>query len=360
MNYTFDQFLDDSNWTDLANHYKNFNKKVEENIETAVKHDKKSLIRKELAKRFTIKKGNINLQNTLKKELLSGNVVAVDGTCSDYDLLTVGFQARIGIIAINYKNIKSGFTIYISDPFIPFEKETFEEIFLYAAQKKRGSVGVSSSHIKSIMLFKERDFVLGRKEKYKMIQGDIFPYELRTGQGKLRGLSSCLRLGRRLLNEDNIVATQTTTTDPQLRLVGAALEPGEYIELQDYYEDLSKFLNGDEETSPAHFNFEDKETFRVFMEDARNKFVIGVYKAVESNRAYVYYVPKNNSETMVNLLFADAGFQPLRGFSLLLDYADSVCTRLLSTEDFNKQIEAKLARNRLFESEISEKALRRR
>jgi len=242
MEYSFDQFLRDEQWTSLKDHFTSFSTKLEENINAALINNKREVIRKKLQEKYGIKKRSAQLQKELKEELLEGNVVAVDGIYADYDLTTAGFQARIGIIAINYKNIKSGYTIYISDPFIPYDKDDFEQIFRYATQKKSGKVGINSSHIKAIMLFKERDFVLKRQEKYKMVQGDIFPYELRTGQGRLRGLSACLRLGRDLLSTNKIVATQTTTNDPRLRLVGVALDPGEYIELNDYYDDLNTFL----------------------------------------------------------------------------------------------------------------------
>lgn len=358
MVYSFEDFLKDDQWHNLKDHFNTFNAKIEEKIKTAVKNNKREIIRKGLEAKYGIMRENSKLTEELKKELLAGNVVAIDGTCADYDLTLVGFQARIGIIAINYRNIRSGYTLYISDPFIPYEKEDFEEIFKYAKQKKSKNVGISSTHIRSVMLFKERDFILKRPEKYKMVQGDIFPYELRIGQGKLQGLDVCLRLGRELLSCDTIVATQTTTHDPRLRLVGIALNAGEYIVLSDYYDDLNEFLD------TAHFKKtgegSDEEKFRRFIEDANNKFVRGVYKASNSNRAYVFYAPKQNIERMVHLLFADSSFQPIRGFPLLLDYADSMCSRLLSAGDFTKQIEAKLARNKILDAEKEEKSTRRR
>lgn len=361
MPYTFDQFLNSDQWVSLSDHYSKFNSKLEQNLDTSSISKKIATIRKDLISENKIKKGNADLIKQLKKELIVGNVVAIDGTCANYDLAIAGFQARIGIVAINYQNYKSGYTIYISEPYIPYDKETTESILSYAKEKKSGRAGLSASHVTSIMLYKERDFILDRKEKYKMIQGDIFPYELRYGQGRLRGLSTCLSLGRKLLQSKDIVATQTTTSDPMLRFIGLALNEGEYVELQDYYDELEVFLTGgDDYSRAAHFNESDKDEFKRFIDDARNTFKIGLYKAYGSKRAYVFYAPKSNLETMVNLLFADASYQPIRGFPLLLDYADSICTRLLSAQDFNKQIEWKLAKKKILEVEINEKTLRRR
>lgn len=362
MNYSFEFFLNNEKWSNLHDHLSNFNSKLEENISRQDTDKTRATVRKRLLDKNVIRKANPDLLVQMKKELLDGNVVAVDGTCTDYDLLTVGFQARIGIIAINYKNIKTGYTIYISDPFIPYDKHDYEEIIEYALQKKTGRVGISGLHVRAIMLYKERDFILDRPEKYKMVQGDIFPYELKTGQGRLRGLNACLSLGRKILNTDNIIATQTTTSNPVYRILGHALESGEYIEINDYYEDLNAFLNGDGEeySVPARFNDNDREAFRLFIEDAKKKFVVGLYKSQGSNRSYVFYAPKKNMETMVNLLFADSSFQPIRGFPLLLDYADAICSKLISSEDFRSQIEAKLARKKLLDFEKNEKSMRRR
>src|SRR4030042_1728863 len=360
MPYSFEDFLKSENWINLNSHYFDFNKSLEDNISKNINVHQREIIRDKLKAR--IKKANNDLILDLKKELLSGNVVAVDGTCANYDLLTVGFQARIGIIAVNYKNKKTEHTLYISEPFIPYEKENYEEIIQYALKKKKGKEGISSLHITAVMLYKEREIVIERPEKYKMIQGDIFPYELKTGQGRLRGLNACLKLGRKILNTENVIATQTTSSDPTYRLIGNALESGEYIEICDYYEELSSFLLGDGEdySIPARFNPADKEVFELFINDAKNKFTVGIYKGLQSNRSYVFYAPKNNIETMVNLLFADSSFQPMRGFPLLLDYADTICSRLLSGQDFRKQVEAKLARNKILDFEINEKSTRRK
>lgn len=360
MAYSFEDFLQPDQWKDLNDHYLNFNQSLEDSISKNINAYQRDMVREKLKDK--IKRSNSELVASLKKELLNGNAVAVDGTCASYDLLTVGFQARIGIIAVNYKNKKTDYTLYISEPFIPYEKENYEEIMEYALKKKKGKVGISGLHVTAVMLYKEREIVIDRPEKYKMIQGDIFPYELKTGQGRLRGLNACLRLGRRILNAENIIATQTTSNDPAYRLIGNALDPGEYLEIHDYYEELNSFLLGDGEdfSVPARFNPTDKEAFELFINDAKNKFSVGIFKGLQSNRPYVFYAPKKNLEIMVNLLFADSSFQPMRGFPLLLDYADIICSRLLSAQDFNKQIEAKLARKKILDFEINEKSTRRR
>lgn len=359
---TFEGYLEDTQWADVKSHYSKFPDILEKNINEAITKTKiqRKILRKKLEESYDIKKQDLSLQKKLKKELYSGNVVGVDGTCSEYDL-TLGYQAVIGIVAVNYINNKASYTTYISQPFIDEDIENAEDQMKYLWNKGMGKVGINSLQIRAIMLWKEREFVLNRPEKYKMIQGEILPYEMRTGQGKLRGLNTCLNLGKKMLNDDCVVAVQTSTERPELRWIGTLLESGEYVVLYDYAESLNEFLNGSDVKGiyPAHFKgSSDGQLFQDFIDEVRGKFVLGVYKL--KNRAYVFYVPKNNIDNMVNLIFADSQYQPLRGFPLILDYADMMCARLVSTSDFKKMVEFKLARKNMLELEINERNLRRR
>jgi len=359
MNNNFEDFLEDNKWLSLDQHFRNYSGNLEKNIELSTKNHRKLKVklREELNKRYHVKKFDGQLAEKLGLELYDGNVVGVDGTCSDVDLIT-GFQARIGIVSVSYSNRKATYTATISEPFTLENTDDIQEQMKHLRLKGMGKVGITSSHIRAIMLFKERDFVLKRPEKYKLVQGDVLPYELRTGQGRLRGLSACLKLGRKLLSEDYLAGVQASTSRPELRWLGSALESGEYVELYDYAKLLDSFLEGDDFTQPANFNPQDYSEFRDFNNDVRKIFSVGLYKV--KNRSYVIYAPSKKFEEMVHLAYADSEHQPLRGFPLLLDYADMICSRLFSTRDFETMVNAKLAKQKLLESEINERLLRRR
>lgn len=359
MNYSFDNFLESNKWLPLDDHFKSYSSNLENNISVSVRNLRKlkKNLRKELIGKFDVKKFDKSLVNKYKGELYSGKAVGVDGTCSNIDLIS-GFQARIGIISVSYSNKKVTYSATISEPFVLEDTTDIKEQLKYLRLKGSGKIGITSSHIRAIMLFKERDFVLERSEKYKMVQGDVLPYELRTGQGRLRGLNSCLKLGRRILDDDYLVGVQTSTSRPELRWLGTALNEGEYVELYDYTKLLDAFLEGDDFTQPANFNSHDYSDFKDFSNDVRNKFSVGLYKV--KKRSYVMYASKEKFNDMAHLVYADSSHQPLRGFPLLLDYADILCTRLFSTREFISMVNSKLAKKRLLESEINERTLRRR
>jgi hypothetical protein len=353
----FDKYLDASNWKTMNEHFTSFSSSLDQNIDIAIQKDRTAELRQWMEDNLVIKREDVLIQEKVKADLMSGQVVGVDGTCADCDLIA-GFQARIAIVAVNYKNNRAEYVSYISEPFIDYAIESVKGALEFLRKKGTGQQGLTSAHIRAIMLFKERDFALSRPEKFKMVQGDILPYELRTGQGRLRGLRSCLSLGRKLLNEQNIVAVQATTNKQELRWIGNALKPGEYVKLYDYARLLDAYLHGDDFTQPAHFNDEDTRMFDEFNEEVRTKFSVGVYKA--KNRAYVFYAPTTNFDLLANLILLDSRFQPLRGFPLLLDYADIICSKLFAAGDFGRTIEFKLAKKKVLESEANERSLRRR
>lgn len=353
----FEKYLEPSNWKSAKEHFATFSSSLDENIGRAQSQNLVPELRQWLETNRVIKKEDPALQEKLKKDLMGGQAVGIDGTCADCDLIA-GFQARIAIVAANYRNNRAEHVSFISEPFIDYGVKSAKEALEFLRTKGAGQSGLTSAHIRSIMLFKERDFALSRGEKFKMVQGDILPYELRTGQGRLRGLKACLNLGRKLLNEDNIVAVQGSTNKPELRWIGTALQPGEYVELYDYARVLDSYLHGDNIVQPAHFNSDDAQHFDEFNAEVKAKFSVGVYKV--KDRGYVFYAPKSNFDVMANLAMLDSKFQPTRGFPLLLDYADIICSKLFAAGDFGRAVEMKLAKRKLLEADINERELRRR
>ena len=350
---TFDDFINKSQWVDIISHYKSISKTIEENINSTLEKEKANFekLRAFIRQNYTICKINENLLKDCKKELISGNIVGVDGTYITVDF-TTGFQARIGIVATNYKNSRQSYTTYIYEPFIDYTKEDIMEQLKELKKKYEHHERINSMQIRAVMLFMERRIVLGRPEEYKLVQGDIFPYELRTGQGKLRGLNTCLSLGEQLLTNRKIIAIQTSTTDPRLRYLGRGLESGEYVVLYDYCYVLNDYLE------TAHFNDYDMGLFKRFIANNTGNFVLGIYKF--KKRSYVFQCHKENVERLIHIVFADSSFQPVRGYPLLLDYADIVCSKMLSASDFKHQLEVKLAKHEELEYDIDESILRRR
>lgn len=103
----FDDFLDRTKWTDLLTHYKGVSNNIESNLKNTIVKERgnREKNRKFLETQRKIFHIDLSDIKEYKDQLLAGNVVGVDGTYITVDF-TTGFQARIGVIATNYKNNK--------------------------------------------------------------------------------------------------------------------------------------------------------------------------------------------------------------------------------------------------------------
>jgi hypothetical protein len=86
----------------------------------------------------------------------------------------------------------------------------------------------------------------------------------------------------------------------------------------------------------AHFSKEDEALFKDFVKDYCDDIRIGVYKA--GFKPYVFEAHVDSFDKAASLIMKDAENQPMRGFPLLIDYADAICSSLLSGSDFQRQV----------------------
>jgi hypothetical protein len=60
-------------------------------------------------------------------------------------------------------------------------------------------------------------------------------------------------------------------------------------------------------------------------------------------KPFIFQAHIENFDKAAALVMTDASMQPLRGFPLLLDYADHICSQHLAGKEFEKQIHFKTA-----------------
>lgn len=349
----FEDFLDPQKWKDLESHLRTSSQELEQNISATVESEKsiRTKSRKYLEDNFLIKKVS---QDQLQKaeDLLFGSMVcASDGTYATVDLSTTGIKGQIGIVTTSYVNKRTDYVSYFFEPLVTISEKEFTDV-LTARRKMSESEGISSSHIKSIMLFMERQKILEREEPWKLVNGDIFPYELRTGQGRLRGLKACLDLGRRILNCPTFIGVTANSKDRVLNTLGRGLNAMEYVDIKSYKDEIDHFLEN------AHFNESDMAMSQEFAKTYGNNFRVGLYKI--ARRPYIFFAHRDKFDDAASIVMRDSLFQPTRGYPLLIDYADSICTRLVAASDFKKQVNYKLAKHGALEEEADEHSLRRR
>lgn len=357
----FTDYIDDTKWKPLIDHFIDYPQALETSIQDTVQKESKRTLkrRKYFEERFEIKKVTPQ-QLIFAEELLIGSqVVGIDGTFAEYQVSSYGIYARIGIVATTYNQKKAEvveqdffdrFITYDVGDEISVEKElnTLRDLVRQDGILKR-------THVEGIMLYKEREMALRRNESWKFVQGEIFPYGLRMGLGYLRALQSTLKLMEKIFQAGNVIAVQATTKDdPVYAKLGAALKNGEYVSIHPYSDDLTDFLTN------AHFTdvSGDEKAFKEFNSNYGSLFIRGMYKV--KNRAYTFFAHRDIFDDAAALIIRDSMFRPMRGFPLLLDYADIICSKLVSASEFKRQVEYKLAKFGALEENSGEHDLRQR
>lgn len=345
--FDFSELVDFSNWMDFDSFMQDFDVRLDKDI-------KKSLVERRKLRKVLL--ANPKIKETIRpheediekwesllewagEELFGGNVCGVDGTVSHYPMAS-GTRCRIGIVATSYKNNRIEKVLYVSERELAEKSKTPMEHFNKLLQGHR----ISNMLIRAIMLYGERQLALKRKEKWKFVHGELLPYELRTGLGAYRAMNVSLEMGKKLIEEKTIIGVIEDTQRLDLLNAGTILERGQYMPVTDLKSELRIYLDGDEKKgrSGAHFNPKDRETFEKFIDDYAEHIRIGIFRV--GYKPFLFQAHKDVFDEAAALFIKDSLNQPMRGFPLLIDYADAVCSKVLSAGDFRKQITSRIAK----------------
>lgn len=358
MIITFREILNQKTW----NRYEEFisegiqvySGELAEDIAEGKKHKKQ--IREYLEKHFEIKKISPEL-NEEKELLTSGNVVGIDGTIATHKTIT-GTLAQIGVVAVNYLNEKIQHSYFISEARY---KQNIADVAEYLYAHEPINKVVSNPVLRAALQVREREMGLNDKfkDKYKIYHGPLLPFEMLANPGKaeLKLLDVTLEILEKIIvNRKCFSIVSRSQNDAYLR-IGLSLNKGEYIQLK-----KSVGLEMIEDRTLL----KDKERWREddfllvnnFVNSRASKIKVGVIKI--SQRPYVFHAHEEIFDLAARIIFRDSLFQKEKGFPLLIDYADNLCSTFFKASDFNKIIEYQLAKNGEFLSESSEENLRQK
>ncbi|RLE84112.1 MAG: hypothetical protein DRJ39_03700 [Thermoprotei archaeon] len=266
-----------------------------------------------------------NAFNSLRK----GEVCGIDGTLALYPT-PIGYRCRIGVVAVNYKGERVNEAVYISDANLVDEELEKVEDFLENVEKL---TRITPLLYRSIMFHRERELALERQEKWKLAHGPLIPLEMRLGRLGVSGaLEANLELSKKIVEHGHVIGVLSSTNRLRVLNLGYALNPGEYMKIAS----LGSVMESEIRRAPS----EERELILDFIREYGEKLVMGIYKA--SHKAYVFEAREDVFHEAAHILYADSLNNPVKGFPLLIDYADTLCSSLLSPEDFKKRIECEI------------------
>jgi hypothetical protein len=283
-----------------------------------------------------------SLEEIHRKLLFNGAVEACDGIVVSHDTLPVTIT-QIGICLVSYQGDQGTWAqrIFRRDLRTASTKNPVDEIMdLLDRRRERGDQDqenprdrLSNLARRGIMAYAERAVLLDRSEApWRMGHGNPTPYELVTGSGMPDLLREGLNLMKRLvLDHRRFVYVPRTTRARELLTIGNALNPLEYAIIDTNEPMLKRIASGHyrgQEWGPLG------AAFNEFIKECGAKVVTGMYRASALAPAQMFYAHVDHAHEAALIALADSVLQEHRGFPLLIDLADSLCSATFGADVF--------------------------
>jgi hypothetical protein len=275
------------------------------------------------------------LEDVHRKLLFNGAVEACDGTVVSHDTLPVTIT-QIGVCLVSYRGDQGSWVHRIfrrdlrtSNTTDPVD-ETME---LLERRTKRSAPDQSSKRDRlsdlarrGIMDYAERAVLMKRSTAlWRMGHGSPTPHNLMTGSGMPELLASSLELMREIIEgHKRFVFVQSSTSERWLLTIGNALPSLHYAIVDTNKPTLERIIASG--GYRGEWGGKLLESLHAFAEDCGRQVVIGIYRASELAPAQIFFAHREHAHEAAIIAMADSALQEHRGFPMLIDLADKMCT----------------------------------
>ncbi len=352
---TFKDLLAQKQWDDYTQFISEAPAYYEAELHEDIVREKRirEALRKEVLEQgYTLQTYATNLK-TAENLLFNGNVIGIDGTVARHQMLS-GIRCQIGIVAVNYLNEKMRHSYYISEANL---KKDTEDVLEILKRREPKNQPISNLVIRALMLYREREVAIRPeyKDAYKMIHGPLLPFELMMGLGHLRALYTTLDVLKKIIADPKTFSIISTSRYNDYMTLGTALKSGEYMVDEKF--SLGDELADDESfMAPGKWRPREFEHMENFLRKKASSILTGVIKV--GQRPYMFHAHRDNFDLAAAIIARDALLQPEKGFPLLIDYADTLCSEYFPAGDFKRLMYYQLAREGQFLTETDERDMR--
>lgn len=271
--------------------------------------------------------------------LFNGSTEASDGTIVTHDTLPLTVT-QIGVCLVSYQGEQGAYAhrIYRKDLQMKGEDPIREVLQLLDDRRKQSSVGEDESRFaksmlaqRGLMAYAERAILMEKSNaRWRMGHGNPLPYELLTGFWASRPemTKSALALFEKIVKHERFVFIPSAPKRRELLAIGNALKPLEYIVIDYFGNDLRRIIdNGGAREPMLSHQLEHVEKYG-------DQIVYGLFKTSAMAPAYMFYAHKDHIQTAALIAIADSVLQEHRGFPMLIDIADNICSATFSPDTF--------------------------
>lgn len=284
-----------------------------------------------------------DLKKAQRDVLFNGLVEACDGNSHVFHTLPVQI-IQIAVATVTYSGKEQTWANRIFRRDIPLRggssliDDTIELLKRRSGTPEGGGSRkkITDQLRRGIMTYMERTVLVEKAHApWRMGHGNPLAFEILTGSGQ----SELIRIGvpvleRLVLQHKKFIFVPSDTVKEHFLTIGDALEPLEYAIIDDAYADLKRVLGGGYRGE----DYKDalKNILEPFCEEAGRAVVMGVYRASALAPARMFYAHRDYVHEAATIALADSILQEHRGFPMLIDMADGICTTYFGAETLNR------------------------
>lgn len=277
--------------------------------------------------------------------LFNGGVEACDGTNQDHDTLPLTIH-QIGVSLVSYAGDRGTWhqRLFRRDVRCRNGDPVQEVLELLERRGRRAAVNHSNRHDafselfqRALMSYAERAILLHRSNAvWRMGHGSPAPLELLTGGGFVELMVRATRVIRELVEQhQKFLFVASEPKERALMTIGQALHPLEYAIVQTLEDRIAHTIDtvhfGDSGGADLRWDGErltPQDWLARFRDQIAPQVVVGVYRASPVAPPQVFYAHAAHADIAARIAVADSVLQQQRGFPLLIDLADRICSSI--------------------------------
>jgi hypothetical protein len=293
--------------------------------------------------------------------LFTGAVEACDATRYTHDTLPLTVT-QIGVCLVAYNGQQGTWVqrLFRRDLREAMADPATEALELLERRAARGGLNqpdhdeLSELAIRAIMAFAERAVLLRRSSApWRMGHGNPAPYELITGSA---GTLDLMIEATRLLEEficahRKFVFVPSEPANRLLTTIGDMLDPLEFAiietlrdHLRGVFDRAEYYLPTSSDTTVDGRRLTPREWMMRFRDEVTSQVAVGVYRAGVLAPPQVSFAHVDHAHEAALIALADSVLQPQRGFPMLIDLADRVCSATFGPDSLSGPLQRAYAR----------------
>jgi hypothetical protein len=285
-----------------------------------------------------------DLERIHKGLLFNGGVEACDGTSVVHDTLPLTIT-QIGVCLVSYNGNQGAWAhrLFRRDLRSKLTDPVEEVLTVLERREKREGQGLDGERLselarRGIMTFAERAILKDKSQAlWRMGHGNLVAYELVTGlwASKKERFQLSLDLIDWFVNYKKFVFIPSAPRKRHWLMIGNALKPMEYAIVQTLQPDIENMLEsgGYREESGV------RPLMRAFAKETAPKIAVGLYRVWDAAPPYLFYAHVDNIDMAAHIAMADSLLQEHRGFPMLIDLADTVCSSTFGSDTFLSSVQ---------------------